>query len=175
MSAGGDTDKQPKRLLEGVDRKQAAEYLGVSLRTLDRLASHGHLTKGTALRKTRPCVVFREDELRLLKAKLPRAGESWQRIERQPDPPKDTVAFRLDTYYLRVLKSEGEKLGLSPGEFARTLVIRSLEEEHLHLLRREVRRMREALGATFYALLTMKLGTSPAEARRIVSDTILKD
>jgi len=158
-----------------VDRKQAAEYLGVSLRTLDRLAANGHLTKGTALRKTRPCVVFREDELRSLKAQLHQSEQQWRKLERKPDQPKDTVAFRLDNYYLRVLRSEADRLGLSTGEFARTLVIRALEQEQDHILRREVRRMREALGATFYALLTMKLGTSPAEARRIVNDTILKD
>ena len=161
--------------LREVDRKQAASFLGVSLRTLDRLAASGRLTKGTAHRKTRPCVVFKDDELHDLKVELDSGHPVWQALPRSPDEPKDTIAFRIDVHYMRVLKSKGQVLGMSPGEFARSLVIRSLEEDQAHLCRHEVRRMREALGATFYALLTMKLGTAPAEARRIVNDTILKD
>lgn len=157
-----------------MDRRQAAEFLGVSLRTLDRLVSNGRLSKGKALKKTRPIVVFRQEELAALKEDIGKQKASANQYN-GVFPPKETVAFRIDPHYLGRLTSQAKPLGLSPGEYARQLVIQSLEQEPSEKFSHEVRRLREALAAVFYALLTTRLGSSPTEARRLVDEAILKD
>lgn len=157
-----------------MDRRQAAEFLGVSLRTLDRLVSKGRLSKGKALLKTRPIVVFRQEELTALKEELGKQKASASQFC-GVFPPKETVAFRIDPHYLGRLTSQAKPLGLSPGEYARQLVIQALEKEPSEKFSHEVRRLREALAAVFYALLTTRLGSSPTEARRLVDEAILKE
>lgn len=155
-----------------MERKEAAEFLGISLRTLDRLGSEGRLKKGRALRKTRPVVVFDLDELKALKAELERQATAPKSYRRAEDAPKDTVAFRIDPHYLARLSTEGKAQGLSAGEYARRLVIRALEDTRTEEFRDEVKRLRGALGHTFYTLLVMKFGVSEREAEEFVASTI---
>lgn len=156
-----------------MDRKEAAEFLGISLRTLDRLVAKGCLTKGRALRKTKPIVVFRRDELAALKEALSNKGGTTAAF-RQTQAPKDAVAFRIDPHYLARLTKEGAPHDMSPGEYARRLVIQSLEQEPNTQFAHELRRLRESLAAVFFALLTTSLGVPPEEARRLVDEAILR-
>ena len=143
------------------------------MRTLDRIVATGRLTKGRAPKKTRPAVTFLDEELKALRLEI----ENGQQI-RTTDigfrpQPKDTVAFRIDPYYSRLLGDIADRAGRSVGEEARRIVIRSLECDPSDLIAEEIRRLRESLGATFYAFLTLKLGATPEEARRFVDLTIL--
>lgn len=85
------------------------------------------------------------------------------------------MGFKLDPFYRSMLEAQGSVFGMSAGAYARKLVIQSLEDSTSLRIERELRRTRESLGALFYALLTTKLGSSPAEAKAIVDRTILKD
>ncbi len=156
-----------------MDRQEAARYLGISLRTLDRIVATGKLTKGRRHKKTRPVVTFLDDELEALRLEI----ENRQRTKTADlglrPQPKDTVAFRIDPYYSRLLSENADRAGRSVGEEARRIVIRSLECDASNLITEEIRKLRESLGATFYAFLTLKLGATPEEARRFVDVTIL--
>lgn len=158
-----------------MDRKEAAQLLGVSVRTLDRLVAGGRLTKRRSLRKTRPIVTFSREEVEKLRAELQFDARTSSELKGSLAPPKDTVAFRIDPFYLSRLQSEGQLIGLSAGEYARRLVIQVLEDDRVDEYRREVRLLREGLAATFFLLLTKKLGATPAEAQRLVAEAILKD
>ena len=160
--------------LESVERQEAAEYLGVSLRTLDRLGAEGRISKGKALKKTRPVVVFDENELSKLKAEMTADASSNKVFRRLNTPPKDSVGFRLDPHYMSRLEAHGKASGQSPGECARTLVIRSLEDTKVEDFTKEVRNLREGLADTFYAFLTMKCDISEEEAAQFVAKTILR-
>lgn len=155
-----------------IERREAAEFLGVSVSTLDRLASQGRLTRGRARRKTRPVTTFDESELKALKAELEIAKPSDVLKQRPTEKTPDTIGFRLDAYYVARLKAEGEARGMSAGEFARSLVIQSLENGREEKFANEVRLLREGLAHTFYTLLVMKFGVSEEEAREFVNTTI---
>ena len=151
-----------------MEKKDAAEYLGVSTRTLERLTASGRLKKGRALRKTRPVSVYDDEELKRLKAEL-ESGRPLEVFGRPNTPkPKDAIGFRLDPFYIKLLFEEGEKVGLSSSEFARRLVIRGLEEPSSEKVFSEVEALRQSLSEMFFLLLVSKLGATDAEANEIV-------
>ena len=151
-----------------MEKKDAAEYLGVSTRTLERLTASGRLKKGRALRKTRPVSVYDDEELKRLKAEL-ESGRPLEVFGRPNTPkPKDAIGFRLDPFYIKLLTEEGEKVGLSSSEYARRLVIRGLEEPSSEKVFSEVEALRQSLSEMFFLLLVSKLGATDAEANEIV-------
>lgn len=159
-----------------MEKQEAAEFLGVSTRTLERLAAAGRLTKGRARRKTRPVVTFNEEELRQLKTELSGSLPNPSVFGRpNAEKPKQAIGFRLDSFYISRLESEGAKHGLSASEFARKLVIQGLEDQRLEAVQSEVRSLREGLADTFYAFLVMKCEMTEAEADEFVKLTILKE
>ncbi|RYG99221.1 MAG: hypothetical protein EON58_04700 [Alphaproteobacteria bacterium] len=160
--------------MTGMQRREAAAYLGVSLSTLDRFASRGRLTRGRAKSKTKPVTVFDPAELESLKAELGQAKPTdiFRRVN--SERPQDAIGFRLDPFYVERLKEEGARHGMSPGEYARRLVVRSLEDTATDRFREELHSLREALADTFHAFLTLKCGISPEDATRFVKDTILR-
>lgn len=147
-----------------VERREAAEYLGVSVSTLDRLASQGKLSRGRARRKTRPVTTFDEEELQQLKAELSeKARVKVVPATRQTKYP-DGIGFRLDPYYVERLKNEGEQRGMSAGEYARSLVVRGLEETAVHRFADEVETLRRNLSGMFLLILIEKFGVTEEEA-----------
>lgn len=153
-----------------MEKQEAADFLGVSVRTVERLAAQGRLTKGRARRKTRPVVVFDRTQLETLKEDLQSAN---RRIAVTPngDRPKEAIGFRLDPYYIDRLSTVGENHGLSPAEFARKLVIEGLEDTKLDDVREEISRLREGLGHMFYAILVKQFGMSADAADTLVQQT----
>lgn len=158
-------------VLTSMNKKEAAATLGVSVRTVERLAAEGRLTKRQRRVKTRPAIDFDESEIEALKGTIGKTDE----VPVERTPLIDTIGFRLDPHYVRRLTSAGARDGLSPGEYARTLVIRSLEDETSEQrFASELRSLREALADTFYAFLTMKCGVAAEEADTFVKETILR-
>lgn len=155
-----------------MDRRKAAEYLGVSVRTLERLAADGRIAKGRVLRKTRPAIDFSEDDLKRLKEEL---TQEQPRHNAADFKQTDTVAFRLDPLYVRRLTKLAEAEEMSPGEYARHLVVQSIEKGSEDRFADEVRRLREGLADTFHAFLTSQCGTSEEKATEFVMNTILRD
>ncbi len=151
-----------------MERLESANFLGVSLSTLDRLASQGRLKKGRAKRKTRPVTVYDRKELESLKAELEaiKPGRAKrQGLERQ----LDTVGFRIDPLYIKRLQLEGETRGMSVGEYARFLVIRSLEDTTSQRVAEELTALRKSLSGMFYLILVDQFEASPEEAQAIVT------
>jgi len=148
-----------------MEKQEAAEYLGVSVRTLERLAASGRLTKGRAKGKTSPLVVFDKSELEKLKKELEEARPS--EVFGRPNTPKptDAIGFRLDPYYVKQLEEAGQKHGLSPGEYARRLVIRGLEGQTFE---GDLKALNKNLSDMFYLVLVSGLHVSEAEADEIV-------
>lgn len=158
-----------------MDKREAAEFLGISVRTLERLAKSGRLSQGRAKKKTRPIVVFDKKELEKLKVELTKGKppEVFRRLNTQK--PKDAIGFRLDPFYVEVLSKKGKEVGLSPSEFARKLVVQALEDTRADMFKDEVRALREGLADTFYAFLTMHFNVSKKDAQKFVNDTILRE
>ena len=151
-----------------MERAQAAEYLGVSVSTLDRFASQGRLTRGRARRKTRPVTTFDEAELKRLKSELEQAGRTPRATDPAPIKPSDAIGFRLDPAYVARLKREGEKRGLSAGEYARTLVVKGLEDSDAQRFAEEIRALRKSLSGMFYLILTQRFGLTEREAQELL-------
>lgn len=151
-----------------MEKTAAAEFLGVSTRTLERLSKAGRLTAGRARKKTRPVVVYDQQELERLKVELQagRPAEVFRRLN--TEKPRDAIGFRLDPFYVQRLTEAGEKEGLSASEFARRLVIRGVEDQAAGRMTEEISALRNALTEMFYLVLVTKLGASETEATEIV-------
>jgi len=143
-------------------KQEAAEFLGVSTRTIERLVAEGKLVQGRAKSKTRPVAVFDRAQLERLKSEIG-SGEVREVFGRpNTSKPKGSVGFRLDPYYMARLEEEGKAQGLSAGEYARRLVVRGLEVGD------ELTALRKSLGHMFYLMLVTKMGASEAEAEDLV-------
>lgn len=151
-----------------MERQEAADFLGVSVSTLDRLASKGRLTRGRARRKTRPVTVYDEDELRTLKSQLDQSRLAKPTPVAEAVRPQDAIGFRLDPHYVRRLTEEGGRLGMSPGEYARRLVIRALETTPEDRFAQELAALRNGLSGMFYLILVQKFGATEDEANAVV-------
>ncbi|MEI7578363.1 MAG: hypothetical protein WCK51_15855 [Armatimonadota bacterium] len=151
-----------------MEKQAAAEFLGVSVRTLERFAAAGKVKTGRARRKTRPVVTYDEFDLERLRVEL--AGRSTGEVFGRPNTSqtKGAIGFRLTTHYIQRLEEEGEKRNMSSSEFARMLVIRGLEEHPSERFINEVRAVREHLGEMFYLVLVSKLGATEQEAADII-------
>ena len=156
-----------------MEKKEAAEFLGVSVRTLERMAAQGRLVKGRARRKTRPVVVFDRTQLESLKAELEtnRPNEVFPR--KNGPRPLDSIGFRLDPFYVGRLATEGKRQGLSAAEMARKLVVQGLEDTAVQEVKDELSKLRDGLGHMFYAILIKGFGMSEEAADILVQDTIL--
>src|SRR5437870_3835979 len=135
-------------------KKEAAAFLDISVRTLERYVAKGLIKQGRDRAKTRPLTTYAPEDVEALKAIIEKPISRADGTAKLP--PSDTVGFRLDPLYVRRLTSEGSEHGLSAGEYARTLVIRSLEDTREAEFKDEVRSLREGLAQAFYALLVMK-------------------
>lgn len=82
------------------------------------------------------------------------------------------ISFRLDDHYLAVLTKQASRFGMSPGEYARRLVLDALEEtdhrrleEGMGALEREVAQLRAELANSVMALLVGAGKVDKDEAR----------
>jgi len=145
-----------------VEKTEAAKFLGVSTRTLERMVVKGLLSPGRKKGKTRPVVVFDRAALERLKANLGSTQTSGAPALASPGKPKETVAFRLDPHYMKRLEDRSMEEGVSAGDMARTMVVRSLESGD------EVAKLRRGLQEMFYILLVSKMEVPEAEAEDMV-------
>jgi uncharacterized protein (DUF4415 family) len=109
-----------------MNQQEAAQFLGVSSRMLRIYTQQGRIGAHRDKGKPRRTLVYEEGELQRLKGELEQSRR-WS----NPKPANEStehVGFRLDTYYLRHLTQAAAERGLSPGQYARQLVIQALEE-----------------------------------------------
>lgn len=109
-------------------RAEAATFLGISTRTLDRYTKAGRIPCRVQKGRTRPNVVYDEEDLAALKAEL-----DEQRTPQAEATPSSTamqrIGFRLEPFYIKKLEEDGARQGMTAEAYARHLVIRSLESE----------------------------------------------
>jgi excisionase family DNA binding protein len=89
-------------------KKEAAEFLGVSTRTLERLVKEGRLRARREKGKTRPLVVFDKEDLERLKTA--REEEKPPEAFGRPNTSQSLggIGFRLDHVYIKMLEEQGE-------------------------------------------------------------------
>jgi len=70
------------------------------------------------------------------------------------------ISFRLDEHYIERLKKEADRYGMSPGDYARRLVLDALEnveekrvEDSLQAIKREIGELRTDFATSVLALL----------------------
>lgn len=143
-------------------KQEAADFLGISTRTLERFVAEGKLVQGRAKSKTRPVAVFDRGQLEKLKAQLVASGKDEVFGRPNTLKPKGSVGFRLDPFYMERLVKEGEAHGMSAGDYARRLVVRGLE------MGDELTALRKSLSHMFYLVLVTKMGATEAEAEELV-------
>ena len=151
-----------------MDKRQAANFLGVSTRTIERLVASGKLVQKRQKGKTRPVGVFAEADLKRVKNELDKARP--EEVFGRPNTPKpqDAIGFRLDPFYVKKLTEIGKQSGMSPSEYARRLVIRSLEGQIQSGTADELTALRKSLADMFFLVLVSKLDATEAEATEIV-------
>lgn len=153
-------------------KSEAAAALGVSVRTVERLCSAGKLTKGREKAKTRPRVVFERAQVEALKVELESTEtEVFRRLN--TEKPKETVAFRMDPFYLARLSEEGASRGLSGQQYARKLVIQGLEDSRIGGAQQEIESLKRGLADLFYTILVASCGASEREAEEFVNRALL--
>lgn len=91
------------------------------------------------------------------------------------------VAFRLPAAEHRRLASAASELGLSPGTFARQLVVRAMSDQstteilaEIEVLRRSISRLRDDLATAVVALLADAGKASADEARAWVDTHLIR-
>lgn len=153
-----------------MNKNEAAEFLGVSIRTLERYAAQGVLKQGRERAKTRPRTTYAKEELEALKKTISRPKKT---TVGETATLSDTVAFRLDPLYVRRLTSEAEERGWSAGEYARHLVIKSLETSQDKAIEACFRQLKKQLGDVLYVFLVTEASVSKERAREILDKVLV--
>jgi excisionase family DNA binding protein len=155
-------------------KQEAAEFLGVSTRTIERLATEGRLKVRREKGKTKPIVVFDVQDLERIKKEREEARPLEVFGRPNTAKPLDSIGFRLDPLYVRMLEEQAKAKGISASAMARHLVIQGLEESRFERIRDELLAMRDDFGDFYFALLVTQFGMTEAAANEFVKDTLLK-
>ncbi len=155
-------------------KEEAAKYLGVSTRTIERLATEGRLRTRREKGKTKPIVVFDDEDLARVKKEREEARPPEVFGRPNTTKPLDSIGFRLDALYVKMLEQQAKSKGISASAMARHLVIQGLEESRFERIRDEFLSMRDSLGDFYFALLVTKFGMTETAANEFVKETILK-
>lgn len=160
--------------------KEAAEYLGVSVRTLGAYRQKGTLAyREVAGKPGRPAIAYALTDIERLKLML----EARRSRSRKPKPVKSAprVTFSLPPDEYAELAEEATKFGMSVGEYARRLAREGLEsrfqEEAAELRRQlekataEIRKMQKEYPLAFEAMLEFA-GLKPDAAKQWVDQNL---
>lgn len=159
---------------------EAAEYLGVSPRTLYRYRKAGKLAYREQKGKARPTVEYEEADLNRLRREL----EERRTTSKKPGPatpPRPRLTFGLSQREWTELAEEAARYGLKPPEYARRLVREGLESrfqtdvrelrQELDTARSEVKRLRSETAGALEAVLEY-VGLSAEEAKEWVTQNL---
>lgn len=96
-------------------------------------------------------------------------------------PTSESISFRLPPEMAKRLEAEAEKAGMSRGEYARQLLLQTLDDVRHEQMRHEMRELREEVGklredlATAVAALLTRDGPVPLdEAKAWVTSRFLR-
>jgi len=108
-------------------QKDAADLLGVSIRSLQRLVQQGKLTATYERGKTRSVPVFDRNEIEALRVETCNRPVYSQKRVRGEHARKPTFGFRAAPEEIQRLSGEAARFGMRPSEYARHLVQLGLE------------------------------------------------
>ena len=160
---------------------EAALYLNLNARTLQRYRKKGTLAYREVTGKTRSTIVYDKADLDRLKADL----EARRAASRKPQPTSKItlprVAFGLPQSNYEELSKEAQRFGMSVGEYSRRLVREGLESRfqseaaelrnRIKQLEAELSRTRKDFSAAFEAVLEYT-GLDPDEAKKWVTENL---
>lgn len=162
-------------------KRQAAQILGVQIRTIERYLSAGKLPyTQTEVDGKVVDDLAEEDVLALRAARDAAAAAREQRVI--PPTVMQHVSFRVEPEYLQVLEIEAARRKLKRTEFARQLFCTALTEGQtreaqieeirgdLQRLGQEVGKLRRNMGELLYQVLVMGVKASEDEAREWVGE-----
>lgn len=108
-------------------KAEAAKYLGISVRTLERYTTAQRIPSQLQKGKRRSIRVYREEDLKSLKAELAAERRGRQPEVRSPDAMR-RIGFRLEPVDHERLEELARRARVSPGDYARHLVITALHD-----------------------------------------------
>ena len=160
---------------------EAAQYLGLTMRTLRNYRRKGTLAYREATGKTRPTIEYDQSELDRLKAELDRRRESSAKPKPAGKPVLQRVTFGLPPEGYAELAEEAQRYGMSVGEYARRLVREGLESRfqseaaelrsEVNQVKAELERTRKDFAAGFEAVLEY-VGLNPDDAKTWVTENL---
>jgi hypothetical protein len=125
-------------------KREAAEYLGVSIRSLERYTKNGQLSCRYVPGKIGPRPVYDEPDLAAYKIRL-QARKKRESVRVDSPEAMRTIGFRLAPEYIDRLTDEAAKHSMSPRAYARQLLVGALEDFRYSELLAELEALREDL------------------------------
>jgi len=161
--------------------QEAALYLHLNVRTLQRYRAKGKLSYREVKGKTRPVIEYDKLDLDRLRVELEGQRTAGKKPKPAPKPPNPRVSFALTPEGQAELEREAQRYGMSTGEYARRLAREGLESRfaseaaelrnRVKLLETELAKTRKEFAAGFEVLLEYG-GLDPAEAKRWVTENL---
>lgn len=159
---------------------EAIAYLNLTARTLRNYRKRGKLAYRQVTGKTRPVIEYDKADIDRLKAELDQQRQQSPKPEPvKPALPRVTFGLPPDEYdeFVRA----AEKVGMTPGEYARRLAREQMESRlltetkelraELAATKAEMRQRHNEVSAAFEAVLE-DTGLSPEAAKRWVDDNL---
>jgi hypothetical protein len=160
---------------------EAAEYLGLTVRTLRNYRRRGKLSFKEVTGKTRPVIEYDQAELDRLKADFDQRRTTAAKPKRGRPNPNKRVTFGLPPEGYAELEKNAERVGVSVSDYARRVVREGLESRYqqeaaelrseVKRLSREIEQIRKDFAAGFESVLEFT-GVEPAEAKKWVTENL---
>jgi len=162
-----------------MNKKEAAEYLGVSVRSLERYTKKKLVDCTYEQGKIGPRPVYEKARLAAFKAQQ-ESRKKRQSVQVASPDALQRIGFRLEPHYIQRLAKEGALNKMSPGEYARRLLIGAMEDfRHQEILacvsglREDLDALRADIAQTIEAfLINVVQPADREEARKWVRSTL---
>ena len=159
--------------------KEAADYLGVTVRTLGNYRQKGTLAFREVKGKTRPAIEYQQADIERLKQEL--EAKRTRGVKAKPRKTAPRIAFGIPEKERAALAEEAKKFGMSVGEYARRLVREGMESRfqqeaselraELARANQEIRKIQKEYPLAFEAMLEFA-GLEPDDAKKWVNDNL---
>jgi len=160
--------------------QEAIAQLGLTARTLRNYRRKGRLAYREVKGKTRPVIEYDTADIDRLKAELDRQRQQSKKPE-PVAPVLPRLTFGLPPAEYAELAQAAEKVGMTPGEYARRIARESMESHYLAeakdlraelaAAKAEMRRMREEFASAIEVVLC-RVGLSPDAAATWVTQNL---
>ena len=160
---------------------EAAIYLQLHVRTLQRYRKKGTLPYREEAGKTRAIIAYDKADLDRLKAELEARRTTTTRLQGKAKVARQRVTFGLTSAAYAELENEAKQFGMGVGEYARRLTREGLESSfhseakelrnRVKQLEVELNQTRKDFTAAFESVLEYA-GLEPEEAKKWVTENL---